>query len=379
MTEPVQIAVTDGHYEVRVHQTGTFDCDDAFSKPRCSAQDGPMFRIHRLFLAGLVIAGCSGGAGGGGAGPGGTGGATVGTGGAGGTGGGGGALGSGGAAPMIDAALDVAASDAPADSLSTGPDGGPAPETADAPAVDDAAASCPAGALLCDDFEMYAAGGSPAPNWTTDLMGGTVRVDTSKPFAGKQSIHITADTNVTNLLQIIKQGPPVFPLPGNMFYGRMMYWLSEMPPDHTNVIQASGTLPGSTQVAKYAYGFKYKRLMAGYTIRPRETDPPTVDCGDTPAMAGYPEKKWICLEWQFDGSKDEMHHWVDGVAETEVDVVKTGGCSEGGPAPTNGRWQAPVFDKIMMGFYAHPYATPVEVWIDDVAIGTQRLGCPPAP
>ena len=252
------------------------------------------------------------------------------------------------------------------------------PETPET-AADAGAGSCPAGALLCDDFEKYTPGGSLAPTWTTDLTGGMVRVDTSKPFAGKQAVHISAATGVTNLLQIVNQGAPVFPLPGNMFYGRMMYWLSEMPPDHTNIIQASGVLPGSTQIAKYAYGIKYKRLMAGYTIRARETDSPTVDCGNAPAATGYPEKQWVCLEWQFDGSKDEMHHWVNGQAQPAVDVVKTGGCSEGGAAPANGRWQAPVFNKVMLGFYAHPYATQIDVWIDDVVISTQRIGCPPAP
>jgi hypothetical protein len=33
----------------------------------------------------------------------------------------------------------------------------------------------------------------------------------------------------------------------------------------------------------------------------------------------------------------------------------------------------------MLGFYAHPYATPIDVWIDDVVISTQRIGCPPPP
>jgi hypothetical protein len=273
--------------------------------------------------------------------------------------------------PVVDATVEQAG-DPP--SVDSSADVG-LPEAA----AETAAGSCPAGALLCDDFEKYTAGGSLAPTWTTDLTGGMVRVDTTKPFAGKQAVHISAATGVTNLLQIVTQGAPVFPLPGNMFYGRMMYWLSEMPPDHTNIIQASGVLPGGTQIAKYAYGIKYKHLMAGYTIRARETDSPTVDCGNTPATTGYPEKKWICLEWQFDGSKDEMHHWVDGQAQPAVDVVKTGGCPEGGAAPANGRWQAPVFNKVMLGFYAHPYATPIDVWIDDVVISTQRIGCPPPP
>jgi hypothetical protein len=197
------------------------------------------------------------------------------------------------------------------------------------------AAMCPAGALLCDDFEKYAVGGNLSPTWTTDLIGGMVRVDTTRPFQGKQAVHITANTNVTNMLQIVAQGAPLFPLPGNMFYGRMMLWLSQLPPDHTNFVQASGFLPASTQVAKYAWGTKYGKLMAGYTIRNREADPPFVDCGNKPAMTGYPEKQWLCIEWQF--------------------------------------------DKLMLGFYAHPFATAIDVWIDDVVVATRPIGCPKAP
>jgi hypothetical protein len=116
-------------------------------------------------------------------------------------------------------------------------------------------------------------------------------------------------------------------------------------------------------------------LMAGYTIRPDEAALPTVDCGKS-GPSGYPEKKWVCIEWRFDGPRNEMHYWLDGQAQTGVDVVGIGGgCVT---APPGGIWQAPRFDKLMVGWYAQPFNQPIDLWIDDIAVGTERLGCPAA-
>jgi hypothetical protein len=114
------------------------------------------------------------------------------------------------------------------------------------------------------------------------------------------------------------------------------------------------------------------------TIRAKETDSPSVDCGKS-SSSGYPEKTWICVEWQFDGASNEMRYWIDGQAQTGVDVTKVGGGCVPGRAPTGGIWQAPIFDKLMIGWYSQPFNKPVELWVDDVAVGTDRIGCPQAP
>ncbi|MEO5767672.1 MAG: hypothetical protein ABIS92_04920, partial [Polyangia bacterium] len=71
-------------------------------------------------------------------------------------------------------------------------------DAADAPITTDALvekdhrpSDCPPGALVCDDFEGYALGGSLAPNWTTQIIGGAIKVETSKPFHGAQGLRIT--------------------------------------------------------------------------------------------------------------------------------------------------------------------------------------------
>ncbi|MEA2698377.1 MAG: hypothetical protein QOI66_2648 [Myxococcales bacterium] len=341
-----------------------------------------MRHLGHVALLGLLGLGCTSTPSSG-PGPGGTGGANAGSGGtvSGGSGGTlpvGGSGGQAGGSGTPDAATDATAA---------GGSGGASPTDA-APTVDagDGAAgsggsngSCAAPALYCDDFEKYTVGADLSPNWTTNVTGGTVRVDTVRASQGKQAAHFTTATGVTSMLQIIKRGAPVFPLPGNKLYGRMMFWLSQTPTEHFNIIEATGPLPGMTRIAKYAYGGKFGGLMAAYTIRNQESDPPTVDCGDKPSPPGYVEKQWICVEWTFDGSKDEMHLSLDGRPQTAVDVVKTGGCSEGAAPPADGLWHAPTFDKLFLGFFAHPFNVAIDVFIDDVVISTAPIGCPKSP
>ncbi|HEY2899636.1 MAG TPA: hypothetical protein VGL59_03595, partial [Polyangia bacterium] len=310
---------------------------------------------------------------------GGAGGAGAGSGGASGSGGaapgsGSGGIGSGGApvdsAAAVDAGAGGAAVDAP-----------PAvDQAADHAGADAGSSPCVPGALLCEDFEGYAVGPSLAPTWMTDNMGGTLQVDTTRPFAGTKSVHFTATVNVGNLLQIWKQGAPLFPIKNNTFYGRVMMWLSRQPTGevHFNTVQANGMLPGSNQIAKYAYGAMNSKLMAGYTIRATEADLPTVDCGKSTGTTGYPVGKWVCAEWEFDGANDVMHYWLDSVAQTAVDLVKTDPSCGMTPPPGN-EWKAPTFNKLMLGWYSQAYAMPVELWMDDVVISTERVGCPKAP
>lgn len=337
--------------------------------------------------AGLLVAssGCSGQTpanmgSGGSSGAAGSGGAPVGTGGgsgasgSGGTGGSGGTAGAGGTGNQGGSSSEPDSGTGDSGAVTSDTAGDRAPGTTDAPTT-----ACAPGALLCEDFERYAAGGSLAPTWTTDTTGGTIVVDGTRPFAGGKGLHITAPANTSSMLQIVKAGAPLFPVANNTFYGRMMMWLTQMPTGtvHFNTVQANGLLPGTTRIAKYAYGAMYARLMAGYTVRLTETALPQIDCGKS-GPTGYPEKAWVCAEWKFDGPNNEMHYWLNGQAQTGVDVVKVGGgCT--GTQPAGGLWQAPVFDKLMLGWYSQPFTAPVELWIDDVVVGTEKIGCPTPP
>jgi hypothetical protein len=101
----------------------------------------------------------------------------------------------------------------------------------------------------------------------------------------------------------------------------------------------------------------------------------TMDCSK-PSASAFPSQKWVCVEWQFDGTKNEMHLWFDGTLLSDVDVVGMGTrCVNN--ADLGKPWAAPAFSFLSLGWQQYQGSNgPLELWMDDVAVGTQRVGCP---
>jgi hypothetical protein len=333
--------------------------------------------------AGTGAAGATAGTGGGGAGTAGTAAA-----GASGTTGGAGAAGTGASA---DAGTTDAepARDAPAES------GGDA-------SADGAAPACAAPAFICDDFEKYAAGATDlSPDWITYTYSGTVRVDATKPRAGKQSLHLTTQAGLRHYADLLRETRDQELLPRRHF-GRMMVWLTAVPPSaHWNLTQSSGPMVGApNELAKFLEGGMFGKVMSNYAQRgrvmvdgqypPRGGGPQQGDPGaDADCAVAAPTQKvmagrWVCWEWEFDGTTDATtaHLWLDGQAMTEIDAVGAGkqcqGPGFGGkPMMPMYRWETPrVFDKLMIGYEQYQDTPAQELWIDDVVMSRERVGCP---
>ncbi len=241
-----------------------------------------------------------------------------------------------------------------------------------------ASVACPAGALLCDDFESYGSATDLAAAWKVTATAATLTVDGSKPFGGSaKSVHVSAPGG-TPVGTLVKENAPLFPIAGNVYYGRMMMWLTKAPTGavHWNNVQSAGYLPNSTQWSKYGWGGMYGTILAGYTIRTMPTDmQAVVDCSKPSKMA-LPEKKWTCLEWEFDGVGNALHLWLDGKLLDDADVIKTGTqCVT--PKPPNDTWQAPTFANLTLGWAQYQSSNvAIDFWMDDVALATTRVGCP---
>jgi hypothetical protein len=160
-------------------------------------------------------------------------------------------------------------------------------------------------------------------------------------------------------------------------YGRMMMWLTQTPGGnyHWNNIQAAGTLPASTRYGKYGWGGQAGKVLAGYTVRDSPTGAAVIDCSK-PSASAIPEKKWVCVEWKFDGVANEMHYWFDGTLLADVDVVRTGTrCVNAGDLGST--WQAPAFANLSIGWQQYQASNgPLEFWVDDLVVATQKIGCP---
>jgi hypothetical protein len=203
-------------------------------------------------------------------------------------------------------------------------------------------------------------------------------VDATKPFGSSgKALHVTAAA-LTPTGIIVREGAPLFPIAGNVMYGRMMVWLTQTPAGnyHWNNTQAAGTIAGSTRYAKYGWGGQFGTVLAGYTVRDSPTGPAVIDCSK-PSATGIPEKRWVCVEWKFDGVANEMHEWFDGALLADADVIKTGTrCVNA--ADLGSPWQAPVFANLSIGWQQYQASTgTLELWVDDLVLATQKIGCPP--
>jgi hypothetical protein len=261
--------------------------------------------------------------------------------------------------------------------------------------------ACPAPAIICDDFEKCTNGATDlSPDWIAYTYSGAVKVDTTKPHAGAQSLHLTTLQGAHHYADIIKETPGVELMPLN-HYGRMMVWLTSVPPDaqHWNLNMSSGPFPGfPDEVTKYAEGGMFGKLLSNYAQRPRAKNgtmpllrgggpetgdaPVDSDCAVDEVTQTIQPGAWKCWEWEFDGPNGTAHLWIDGVAMNEVDAVGHGSRCQGPgfngvPMTPDYPWDGPtMFDKLIIGWEQYQDNPAEEVWIDDVVISSQRIGCP---
>jgi hypothetical protein len=260
-----------------------------------------------------------------------------------------------------DARVDVAVDDGGRAQLDVGGrDTAPAPDAAAVP-------SCKT-ARFCDDFEATASGKRPAAPWSVSTGGGaTLAVDETRAFSGARSVHINAPAGTPSAW--LQLGKPLLPTADNVLYARAMVFVTRTVSAHWNFIEGSGPKPGGG-AATYANGGQNGRVMGVYYSAPH-------DCWDGGKVA-FPTGRWVCVSWQFDGSKtaagtskDEMRVWHDGTQVEQV-VQFGGGCTDG----TKTEWAAPTFQTVKVGWQVFQSSPAVEMWLDDVAFDDKPLPCP---
>ena len=244
-------------------------------------------------------------------------------------------------------------------------------------------------ALFCDDFETYTAGQAPGGSWTQNVNGGTVAVDTTQFHSGTKSVKFTTAAQANTKTAMIRlAATSVFPVSGDMFYGRIMFRLAAAPTAsvHWTLIQSAGVVPGQTYHAVYRYGgqlpvmngstFVGSQLMANYDTPDSygNKNTPGSDCWLHANQVVVPVATWSCAEWQFDGSTNQMRFWLDGTAVDSLTMTGTGqGCVN---AAANYTWTAPTFDHLDLGWESYQTDDARTLWIDDVVVSKTKIGCP---
>lgn len=209
-------------------------------------------------------------------------------------------------------------------------------------------------AKFCDDFEAAQSGAAPSGDFTVNAKAGSMLVDGSKPFSGKQSLHISSPKpSATAFLEFSKQ----FPM--NDFHGRAMLYMARIPTAeiHWDIIDAV-----SDNGQHWEIGGMYGKFI--FVV-----DPPD----HALTSNAFPTGKWVCLQWEFkyggQGGDNSFLAKLDGA------VLDKGQFT--GPDPDNEIWAAGVWNHLSLGYTGYGMSdVDIEEWIDDLAIGDAPIACP---
>ncbi|MCC6810953.1 MAG: hypothetical protein IT381_26220 [Deltaproteobacteria bacterium] len=85
-----------------------------------------------------------------------------------------------------------------------------------------------------------------------------------------------------------------------------------------------------------------------------------------------PLKQWLCVEWHFDGTLMEQRFWIESAERTKLFASRT---VHGGAKVD---YVFPQFNELALGWMLYQGGTTpagFDMWIDEVAIDDQRIGC----
>jgi hypothetical protein len=89
------------------------------------------------------------------------------------------------------------------------------------------------------------------------------------------------------------------------------------------------------------------------------------DYNDPSSGIKFVPETWHCLEVLFDGDNDELRVWFENTEVPELHVTDW--------KRDAGAW-SPTYQAMRFGY--EKYSGPdMQVWYDDIAIGTSRIGC----
>jgi hypothetical protein len=250
-----------------------------------------------------------------------------------------------------------------ADSGGGGADSGGGADAANAKTCADASL------LFCDDFEGYSAGPATSTKWQTETgtANDTLTIDGTHA-RGSKALHAHTSQNGHAFAKLTNFNPP-----NNSFFGRMHIWVTAFPtaPEwaHFTLVEAAGD---SAYVVRPIGGQYVKQAPAGSYWGVGSDQGTTGDWTNWKTTAPTQSGTWLCMEWEMRAQDDVINVWIDGVAKPELSVSKT---DHGGQS---GDFVFPTFTSVRFGWQLYQSgSTPdqFDLWFDDVALATTRLGC----
>jgi hypothetical protein len=223
---------------------------------------------------------------------------------------------------------------------------------------------------LCEDFES----GTLDPNiWK--VTGTAPMIDGVEHARGNKALHIKQVGNGASYIKETK----TFPEQNDTYFGRAFVYFKSLPTTagmsyaHWTFIAASGTgtvgeirLSGQLQNGKNLFG-----VGTDSGTSPTGTGDWTNSDKDPNNMPlAVPTGQWLCIEWMHKGDTNESRFWWDA---TEHPSLYTSSTMHGG---NMNPYILPQFTNVWLGWQEYQTSTETfELWIDEIAIDKERIGC----
>jgi hypothetical protein len=221
------------------------------------------------------------------------------------------------------------------------------------------------GVLFCENFDRLPPGGASSLDWGLDTRDATMTVEKTRT---SKVLHLHTVGNGRAFLRVDD-----FAAPGNRFYGRMRLRVAAFPtaPDwaHFTLVEATGT--GSAEIVR-PVGGQYVPTLGRSLWGIGADGGPTGDWTNWRESAPTRAGAWQCVEWQLDATDNRVTVWIDGVANPDLTASTT---VHGG---NNVPFVLPAVNTVKIGWQLYQGGTTpdhFDLWIDDIALSTQRLGC----
>ena len=226
-----------------------------------------------------------------------------------------------------------------------------------------------AGLALCDGFE-----GGAIDTGVWEVHGASPTLDTTRAARGTQSLHVHTDGNAFSYLKETM----TFPAANNTYCGRMFVWIDALPtaPDwaHWTLAGAAGSgHPGEIRVGGQYSPTASKNLFGAGTDGGATGDWTFLDADPTGQVVAPPVQDWVCIEWMHKGDTNETRFFWDGSEHPSLHTTKK---HHGGKQTA--QYLLPTFTSVWVGWWlyqSNPTPDHYDVWIDEVAIDGERIGC----
>ena len=226
-----------------------------------------------------------------------------------------------------------------------------------------------AGLLFCDDFESSATGSPPpGPRWSTQGVGADnpIVIDGSTPaHSGSRSVHVSPSAGSFQTFFVFHDAATL-PAPGGKFFMRAFMRLSSAMTGGHNTFITADRFAAPAAANPVRVGEQVRMLMmtvAGDAHGYLSNQNYYID--GLPGVTFAPGA-WTCFEISFDPAATTLDVWVNGAEIRDLH-------------PTNITLDS--YDALRFGFEKYAGLDPdagtasLDLWYDDIAIGTQRVGC----